>query len=227
MIYDSLEQVIADPLFACVDLDLRRGRHIGADHDPAMFDFLTAAKPFLDYFYGRYESTLVAREEGYFYLLPDRLATPPPLGQRKLTALDMLVGQALALMRLDPKWLESNLRIPDRAVLELLEQLLGEDRLLRMAQRRRGKNVDKDASKLRDRFAASLHTLERQCFVRREGQGSASTVTPLNAILRFADPVRTSADLDTALKSLLAEGQIAEGMDESDNDADVRLEQST
>lgn len=220
MTYQSLEQVIADPLFARADLDLRRGRHIGADYDPFLFDFLTAAKPFLDGFYERYEASLVAREEGYFYLLPDRLAVPPPLGQRKLTAMDMLVGQALALMRLDPKWLESNLRIPDMAVLTLLEQVLGEERLLRFIPRRRGRDVDQDARKLREAFSASVRSLERQCFIKHEGRGEAAVIRPLAAIMRFADPVRTSGELDVALQSLIAEGQIAEGSDDLDPESD-------
>jgi chromosome partition protein MukE len=219
MTYQSLEQVIADPLFARADLDLRRGKHIGADYDAFLFDFLTGAKPFLDSFYGRYEATLLAREEGYFYLLPDRLAVPPPLGQRRLAAMDMLVGQALALMRLDPKWLESNLCIPDMAILALLEQILGEERLLRFIPRRRGKDVDQDARKLRETFAASLRSLERQCFIKREGRGDAAVVKPLRAVMRFADPVRTSEDLEVALQSLIADGQISEGPDDIDPDA--------
>jgi chromosome partition protein MukE len=221
MTYQSLEQVIADPLFARADLDLRRGRHIGADYDAFLFDFLTTAKPFLDEFYGRYEAALLTREEGYIYLLPDRLAVPPPLGQRKLTAMDMLVGQALALMRIDPKWLEENLRIPDMSVLALLEQILGEERLLRFIPRRRGKDVDQDARKLRETFAASLRSLERQCFIKREGRGDTAVVRPLNAIMRFADPVRTSADLDAALERLIADGQISDGADDTDADQDA------
>ncbi|MEW6371231.1 MAG: chromosome partition protein MukE [Pseudomonadota bacterium] len=221
MTYQSLEQVIADPLFSRVDLDLRRGRHIGADCDPFMFDFLTTAKPFLDSFYGRYDATLLAREEGYFYLLPDRLAVPPPLGQRKLGAMDMLVGQALALMRLDPKWLESNLRIPQLAVLELLQQILGEERLLRVIPRRRGRDVDQDARKLREAFAASVRSLERQYFIKCEGRGEATLVRPLVAIMRFADPVRTSEELGDALETLIADGQIADGGDDADSDPDA------
>jgi chromosome partition protein MukE len=220
MTYESLEDVIADPIFARADLDLRRGRHISADYDPSMYDFLSSAKLFLDRFYAGYQTALLAREEGYFYLLPDRLAVPPPLGQRYLSAMDMLVGQALALMSLDPKWLESNLRIPDMAVLARLEQILGEERLLRLVPRRRGRDIDQDARKLREAFGASLRTLERQCFIKREGRGEAGVLKPLTAIMRFADPVRTSADFDAALERLIAEGQISEG-DEDDADPDA------
>jgi len=224
MIYQSLEQVISDPLFPRADLQLRAGKHIGADYDAALFDFLTAAKPHLDSFYGRYEVSLLTREEAYFYLVPDRLAIPPPLGQRRLSAMDMLIGQALVLMRLDPKWLETNLCIPEKAVLTLLEQLLGEEGLLRFIPRprRRGKDVDQDARKLRETFATSLRSLERQGFIKREGRADATVIRPLRAVMRFADPVRTSADLEAALQSLIAQGQIADGTD--DPDADGREE---
>lgn len=220
MTYNSLEEAIADPLFARTDLDLRRGRHIGADYDPSIYDFISSAKPLLDRFYAGYQMTLLGREEGYFYLLPSRLATPPPLGRRHLSAMDMLVGQTLALMSLDPKWLESNLRIPDKAVLARLEQILGEEALLRLVPRRRGSNIDQDARKLREAFAASLRSLERQCFIKREGRGEAGVLKPLTAIIRFADPVRTSSDLNMALERLVAEGQISEG-DEGDTELDT------
>jgi len=216
MTYESLEHVIADPLFVRADLDLRRGRHIGADYDSPLFDFLTYAKPFLETFYERYDTRLVLREEAYFYLLPDRNAIPPPLGQRRLSALEMLVGQALALMRIDPKWLEESRCIPETAVLELLQQILGEEKLLQFAQRRRGKGVDRDARKFREAFTASLRTLERQGFVRRGGKGDAAIVKPLDAIMRFADPVRASGELDAALENLIAHGHIAEGGDDPD-----------
>lgn len=216
MTYQSFEQVIADPLFARADLDLRRGRHIGADYDVALYDFLTAAKPFLDTFYARYQAALLAREEGYYYLLPDRLTIPPPLGRRRLSAMEMVVGQALAHMRLDPRWLETNLQIPAMAVMTLLEQILGEERLLRFILRRRGKDVDQDARKLREIFFLALGSLEKQCFIKREGRVEATVVVPLVAIMRFADPVRTSADLHAALEYLIAHGQIAEGGDDPD-----------
>lgn len=221
MTYQSLDEVIADPVFARVDTDLRRGRHIGADYDPSMFDFLTAAKPYLDGFYERYDATLMMRQEGYFYLLPDRSAVPPLLGQRRLTAMDMLVGQALALMRLDPRWLESDLQIPDAAVLARLEQILGEDRLLRMSLRQRGKNDDQDARKLRDMFSASLYSLDQQGFIKRTGRGVSAVLKPLTAIMRFADPVRTSDDLEAALQSLIEDGQIADGQDDIEPDTRV------
>lgn len=220
MIYQCLEEVINDPLFARADLDLRRGRHIGPDVDSGLFDFLTSARSYLDRFYTNFSAALVQGREGYFFLLPDRLAVPPPMGLRKLAVMDMLTGQCLALMRLDHRWLETNHRIPDLAILTLMEQLLGQERLLRLAGRRRGKDSGQDARKVREAFARALHNLDKLGFVRREGKGELGVLIPLLAIMRFADPVRGAEDLVGALKRLIAEGQIKDDGEDADADDD-------
>ncbi|MRX06510.1 condensin subunit E [Pseudoduganella sp. FT25W] len=218
MIYHTLEEVIEDPMFARADLALRRGRHIGPDYDTGLFDFLTSTSKLMERFYGRFSVALLQGSEGYFYLLPDRLAVPPPLGLRKLSVMEMLTGQTLALMRLDHKWLETNYRIPDLAIFGLMEQLLGEPGLTRLAGRRRGKDAGQDARKLRETFAVALRTLERLGFVRREGRGELGVVIPLAAVMRFADPVRGAEALDLALERLIAEGQIKEDDEDADPD---------
>jgi chromosome partition protein MukE len=223
MIYQNIEEVIDDPMFVRADLDLRRGKHIGPDYDPSLFDFLTSARNFLERFYTRFSVALLQGREGYYYLLPDRLAVPPPLGLRRLTIMDMLSGQTLALMRLDHKWLETNHRIPERAVFELMEQILGEGRLLRLAQRRRGKDTGQDARKLREAFSGALHALNQLGFIRREGRGELAAVVPLAAIMRFADPVRSAEDFSDALKRLIAAGEL-QG-DDTDTGTDVLPEE--
>lgn len=220
MTYHSLEEVITDPIFARADLALRRGRHVGPDYDAGLFDFLTSARNFLDDFYGRYNTALLQGGEGYYYLLPDRLAVPPPLGLRRLTPMDMLTGQTLALMRLDHKWLETNYRIPELTVFELMEQLLGDERLLSLISRRRGKDASQDARKLRELFVSALHTLETLGFIRREGRAQLGLVIPLLAIMRFADPVRGDEELQVALRRLIAEGQMKDDGEAADAEHD-------
>jgi chromosome partition protein MukE len=216
--YRNLEEVIDDRMFPRADLDLRRGRHIGSDYDPSLFDFLTSSRNFLEGFYARFNAALLQGQEGYFYLLPDRLAVPPPLGLRRLSVIEMLSGQTLALMRLDPKWLATNQRIPERAVFEFMEQILGEGRLLRLAQRRRGKDTGQDARKLRLAFSSALHALGQLGFIRREGRGEQAVVVPLKAIMRFADPVRSAEDVDHALKRLIAEGELGDEDEDAGTD---------
>lgn len=93
----TLEAAIADEHFPEVDLMLRRGRHVGRD-DGTAYDYLADAQALLEGFYRRFACELVQQSDGYFYLLPsgDRL------GRRQLSAGEMLVGQTLALLYLDP-----------------------------------------------------------------------------------------------------------------------------
>lgn len=210
MMYETLLDVIHDEKFAKADTDLRRGKHIGADNDAFVYDFLTSAHEHLERFYAAYNVKLVLGQEGFFYLVPDRSASPAPLGNKKLSAMDMLTGQALALMRLDPSWLKSGGRIPDLKILELLENIIGHERMIAYVGRKRGRDNELDAKKLRDLLAGSLKTLERMGFLKREGRADTAVVLPLLPIMRFTDPVRTSEPLDKALERLIAEGEIEE-----------------
>lgn len=215
MAYENLLDVIHDPLFVKADIELRRGKHIGADNDAFMYDFLTSAQHYLEDFYEGYGVKLICGQEGFFYLLPDRSISPPPLGSRKLGQMDMLVGQALALMRLDPAWLATGGRIPDLRILELIEHLIGQERLQRYVGRKRGKDNELDGKKLRESLVSSLRVLERMGFLLREGRGEASVVLPLIPIMRFVDPVRSSDPLDKALERLITDGEIEEIEDDA------------
>ncbi|MBP4045423.1 chromosome partition protein MukE [Chromobacterium violaceum] len=210
MAYETIADVIADPQFAKADLELRRGKHISASPDIFLYDFIATVQPYLERFYEAYNVRLVCGSEGYFYLLPDKNHVPPPLGNRHLSAVDMLVGQTLALMRLDPKWLADNGRIPESSIIELMEHILGQERLLGYIERRRGKDTAVDARKLREVVRSSLAELKRLGFIHREGQGETAVVMPYVSIMRFADPVRGSESLEDALTHLLREGEIEE-----------------
>ena len=218
--YETFLDVMRDPLFAPADLELRKGRHISVDNDAFTYDFLTSAHQLLEEFYAAYGLKLALGQEGYFYLLPDRNLSPAPLGSKKLGSMDMLVGQALALMRLDPAWLKTAGYIPDLKILELLDHIVGQERLLVYVGRKRSRDNELEAKKLRDLLGASLKTLERMGFLRREGRGEASAVLPLLSIMRFTDPVRTSDCLGKAMERLIAEGEIEEINDEAADPVD-------
>ena len=96
--YRDLAEVLEDDRFPRIDLDLRRGRHIGRE-DGEDYTFLMDALKQLEPFYLRFR--LPARLQGrrlYVYLLPTGSALP----RRTLSVGEMLVGQTLALMCLDP-----------------------------------------------------------------------------------------------------------------------------
>jgi chromosome partition protein MukE len=132
--FHSLEEVILDESFPEVDLDLRRGRHIGRD-DGAAYDFLVDALDYLEPLYKRFGCDVIQRSDGYFYLLPsgDRL------GRRQLSAGEMLVGQALALLYLDPSTLQRGGVVARGTLLERLAGLVGTETLVRTLNPRRRK----------------------------------------------------------------------------------------
>src|SRR5690606_8649566 len=105
-----LQDVIEDELFPEVDLALRRGEHVDLS-DPDRYAFLRDAQRHLEVLYLRYGCQLV-QAEGFFYLLPqgDRL------GRRHLSAGEMLVGQTLALLLLDPATLRGQGVVPRQQV---------------------------------------------------------------------------------------------------------------
>ena len=108
--YTSLDQVILDPLFPAIDHRLRTGAHIDMD-DIRSYEFLLQAEPLLQVFYEGYGCRLANGQEGYFYLLSEG----DLLGRRRLSGAEMLVGQVLALLRMDPAYLEKGGADPDRA----------------------------------------------------------------------------------------------------------------
>lgn len=196
-LYKSLEDVVSDELFPAVDLALREGRHIAND-EPAEYGFIAAAQGFLEPFYRRYGAELVRPSDGYFYLRPagDRL------GRRHLSAGEMLVGQTLALLYLDPATVQSGGRALREQVVELLDNLVGRDKLVAALNRRRsGRRSERVAHELvRREIDVALRSLARLGFVELlEGQA----LRLRSPLLRFADPVRGLGDMAAGLARLI------------------------
>jgi len=208
--FDFLEQVVQNPLFPDVDLALRRGRHIDV-WDGEWYAFLLDAQTLLEPFYRRYGCELIKVNDGYFHLRP----SGQRLGRRLLSRGEMLVGQGLALMYLDPSTLKAEGVVPAAQVLELLANLVGQERLLRALNPRRG--VPRDArvaeETARRELATALRGLERLGFVDRlEGD----RLRLRTALLRFADPVRGLTDKGTALARLIERGEVVVEADEAE-----------
>jgi len=207
--FHSLEAAIADEHFPEVDLVLRRGRHIGRD-DGTAYDYLVDAQALLEGFYARFGCELVQRSDGYFYLLPagDRL------GRRQLSAGEMLVGQTLALLYLDPATLQHGGLIGREALLQRLSGLLGTDVLVRTLSPRKRKYDERIAAEMvRAQVGEALRRLADLGFVDILDEARLR-LRP--ALLRFAEPVRGLADANTALERLVARGEVLLG--EADGD---------
>src|SRR5262245_56726888 len=123
--FAMLSDVIADPDFPALDLALRRGYHVDRD-DGAWYPLLLDAQEHLEAFYRRYGCELIYKQDGYFYLLPSGEQLP----RRQLSSTDMLVGQALALLDLDPASVERGGLVAREQVTEQLVSALGSDALL-------------------------------------------------------------------------------------------------
>ncbi|WP_259331673.1 chromosome partition protein MukE [Pseudomonas sp. FW300-N2A2] len=207
--FQTLEEVIGDESFPEVDLMLRRGRHIGRD-DGLLYEFLVDAQPLLEFFYHRFSCELVQRSDGFFYLLPigDRL------GRRQLSAGEMLVGQTLALLYLDPSTLQHAGVVSREDVLQRLSGLLGAERLFFALHPRKQKYIEHTAGEaIRSQFSEVLRRLAELGFI---DLFEESRIRLRPALMRFADPIRGLQDPQLALEQLIDRGELAVGNDGND-----------
>ena len=187
--------------FVEVDLVLRRGRHLGReDHD--LYTFVLDALEPLEGLYERYGARLIHRTDGYFFLVPSGDRLP----RRQLTTGEMLVGQALALLYLDPATLESTGVVDRSAVLRRLDGLLGIEALFRTLAHHRRRFDERTASEaVRDHVARALRRLADLGFVELlDGE----RVRLRHALMRFTDPVRPTAEPGAALERLIRGGEV-------------------
>lgn len=207
--FGSLEEVIADVHFPEVDLALRRGRHVGRD-DGTVYDYLVDALDHLEPLYRRFGCELVQQADGYFYLLPsgDRL------GRRQLSAGEMLVGQTLALLYLDPATLQHGGVVRREALLQRLAGLVGTQTLVRTLNPRRRKFDERIAAEtVRTKVGDALRRLAELGFIDVLDDG---TIRLRPALMRFAEPVRDLSDRDVALEQLVRRGEVV--LDDEDDE---------
>jgi chromosome condensin MukBEF MukE localization factor len=196
-VYASLEAVIEDRLFPTVDVRLREGCHLCGE-DREAFAFVTTAYPFLERLYERYGYDLVRAEAGYVFLKPNA-----GVRQSKLSAACMLVGQALASLLLDPAIFALDRRVSRGRLIDTLQQVVGEERLLKALKlAKRSRNASVEAQNLRREVDAALRVLEQLGFV-RQLDDSIELRAPL---YRFVEAVKGAGDERAALDDLLAGG---------------------
>jgi chromosome partition protein MukE len=217
--FHTLEEAINDEHYPEVDLALRRGRHIGRD-DGTMYEYIVDAQALLEAFYRRFGCELIQQSDGYYYLLPsgDRL------GRRQLSAGEMLVGQTLALLYLDPAMLQHGGIVGREALLQRLSALLGTDVLVRTLDPRRGRRGKYDerigAEAVRTKVGEALRRLADLGFVDLLDD-MRLRLRP--ALMRFAEPVRDLGDRSVALERLVRVGEVAldDGVQASDEGASL------
>lgn len=213
--FASIGDVVADEHFPDVDLALRRGRHIDRD-DLGWYSLLIDGQEQLEPFYRRFGCELVHASEGYFYLLP----TGDRLGRRHLSVPEMLVGQTLALLYLDPSTLQQGGAVTRAHALSHLASVLGSDALTRALNPKR-KRMDERAAEeqVRSKFAEALRRLATLGFVDLlDGDGLKLRA----ALMRFAEPVRGQGSSVEALEKLVARGELVMGTGDADEEPEPR-----
>jgi chromosome partition protein MukE len=197
----SLQDALNAEEFPDVDLALRRGRHIDRD-DTAWYGFLVDAQSVLEEFYGRFGCDLVQRTDGYFFLLP----TGDRLRKKHLSTGAMLVGQALALLYLDPATAGLGGLVSKDQLLAQLDGVVGTDALIRSFNPKRRRYDERVAQEtVRKKVAVEVRRLAGLGFVEL-APNEQIRLRP--ALLRFAEPVRGLADPAEALAKLVASGEI-------------------
>jgi chromosome partition protein MukE len=155
----------------------------------------------------------VQRTEGYFYLLPsgDRM------GRRHMSAGEMLVGQVLALMFLDPSTLPRGGVVARELVLQRLSNLVATDVLMRTLNPQKKKYDERIAAEVvRTKVAEALRKLQDLGFADLLEDEVSLRLRP--ALMRFADPVRGLEDPADALAKLVAKGEVVLGAVEAPAD---------
>lgn len=193
--------VVSDESFPEVDLALRRGRHIDGD-DVAHYSFLVEYQAELEAFYRRFGFELMKSNDGYFYLLP----VNERLGRRHLSSGEMLVGQALTLLYLDPATLAQGRVVSRDQVLGQLAGSMGTDALVSVFNPKRKRQDERLAEEtVRAKVAEALRRLASLGFVDVVDDDKLH-LRP--ALLRFAEPVRGVSPPEETLERLARAGEI-------------------
>ncbi|HEY4105733.1 MAG TPA: chromosome partition protein MukE, partial [Polyangiaceae bacterium] len=174
------------------------------------------AQTHLEVFYRRYGCELIHPSDGYFYLLP----TNDRLGRKHLSVPEMLVGQALTLLYLDPTTLEHGGVVQRSDALSHLAAVMGSEALTRALNPKKKRLDERVAQEtVRARFADALRKLSSLGFVELL-DGENLRLRP--GLLRFAEPVRGRGSPAEALERLVARGELVlgDGEFEADDDAD-------
>lgn len=207
MPFDTLADAIAHPDFPAVDLALRRGYHIDP-RDADWYAYVHEAREHLEAFYARYNCDLVYRTDDFCFLVP----RGAEMGRQHLDDAEMLVGQMLALMRIDPSTIASGGVVTTTQVIDRLDGLLGLDGLVQALRLYHSDSYDERRGRERvlAKLRGALRRLRRMGFIETEDARHRLRA----ALTRFMDPVRDARHPAVALERLVAAGRVVVRTDE-------------
>jgi chromosome partition protein MukE len=199
---DDIGQAVEHELFPDVDLALRRGRHIDRE-DGAWYSFLSDAQAPLERFYRRFGAELVQRTDGFFFLLP----SGDKLGRRHLSPSEMLVGQGLTLLYLDPATVEQGGVTSRDQLLAQLSTSMGTEQLMAAFNAKKRRMDERVAQEMvRAKVSEAIRRLASLGFVELLPD---ERMRLRSSLMRFAEPVRGSGAELEALSRLVASGEVA------------------
>jgi chromosome partition protein MukE len=196
---NDLHDLLLDPLFPELDMKLRTGWHCDEEEIEA-FEFISRVQDKIEMFYELYGYELLYATEGYYYLHP----VSSSIKTYKLGIDSMIISQFLALMKMDPQYLESSGYFSLDELLDRIELMLGKQQVVRtFLKRKKSKESisEQDYLNVQQAVKRSLRELSRYGFVTIDRD--FSRIYPRKPIFRFMDPIRNLENPQQAMESLV------------------------
>ncbi len=197
--YRDLHELIMDPLFPETDIRLRAGWHCD-EEEIQVYDFITQALDWMTVYYDLYGCELVYASEGYYYLRP----ISKLIKSYSLSMESMVVSQFLALMKMDPQYLETSGTFDLSELIERIELILGKSQVNRIfLKRKKDKELvgEQDITNFQQVIKRTLRELSRLGFVTINPD--FTKIYPRKPVFRFIDPVKNHENPNKALESLV------------------------
>ena len=209
------QETLGHKLFPAVDLLLRAGGHISPNGTEDEYYFLAGHRSGLSNWYRRYGYSLIFNENAYAYLAPQGgLSTGSPL-----SISDMVAGQSLLVMMLDPKCLQIDGTYLLSDFYLKVEQILGEDGMYRLVDKRRSAVKEKLLRQVKERMDQSLRRLARLHFISLDRKGERIII--YRSIQRFGEQVSAMTyDPEEAIKQMIEFGKLVWLGEEPDEEAE-------
>ncbi len=209
---NDLHDLLMDPIFPELDMRLRSGWHCD-DEEIEAFDFITRTQDKIEMFYELYGYELLYASEGYYFLRPNS----SKIKVYTLGVESMIVSQFLALMRMDPQYLESTGVFDLQELIEKIELTLGKQQVSRLfLKRKRYKEAasEQDVLAFQSAIKKALRELSRYGFVSIDSE--FTKIYPRKPIFRFMDPIRNTDNPQAALESIVKGENPFESEEEGD-----------
>lgn len=209
-----LEEVVAAvtaKIFPKVDVMLKCGTHLSQDGTRDEFNFVATHCNGLQTWYRRYGYTLIFNANRYAYLDPqggDARFKP-------LRVYDMIAGQALFILLLDPASLQSDGSFKIADLHNTIQRVLGDDGLEKLLQGKRKLPKERVIAKARKEFGKAMWKLKELGFI--SSAGSSEYIYIHKSIGRFGEVVSIlEKDPQTAIEELVKIGRAMWLLDDPD-----------